>query len=92
MISGRASAEDTRAFSARSAAAPGHFRDARGLTLSSLGLGTYLGAEDAATDRGYEECVGIALASGVNVFDSAINYRGQRSERAIGRTVAAAVA
>ena len=52
MISGRASAEDTRAFSGRSAAAPGHFRDARGLTLSSIGLGTYLGAEDAATDRG----------------------------------------
>jgi aryl-alcohol dehydrogenase-like predicted oxidoreductase len=72
--------------------APGHFRQAAGLSLSSIGLGTYLGNEDTATDRGYEESVAIALRSGVNVLDSAINYRGQRSERAIGRAVAAAVA
>jgi len=92
VIAGRATDEATRAFAGRSPAAPGHFRPAAGVTLSSLGLGTYLGAEDGATDRGYEECVGIALSSGVNVFDSAINYRGQRSERAIGRALAAAFA
>jgi aryl-alcohol dehydrogenase-like predicted oxidoreductase len=60
--------------------------------LSSLGLGTYLGAETPEVDRGYEACVAQALASGVNVFDSAINYRGQRSERAIGRALGAAFA
>jgi aryl-alcohol dehydrogenase-like predicted oxidoreductase len=92
VIAGRATPEGTGAFAARSPAAPAHFRTAGELTLSSLGLGTYLGGEDDATDRGYEECVGIALASGVNVFDSAINYRGQRSERAIGRALAAAFA
>jgi aryl-alcohol dehydrogenase-like predicted oxidoreductase len=63
-----------------------------GLSLSSLGLGTYLGPEDAATDAGYEGAVAIALAHGVNVFDSAINYRGQKSERAIGRALASAFA
>ena len=63
-----------------------------GLSLSSLGLGTYLGPEDAATDAGYEESIRIALAHGVDVFDSAINYRGQKSERAIGRALAAAFA
>ena len=95
MIAGRATEEGTRAFAARSVAsvaAPGNFRQAAGLTLSSLGLGTYLGSEDASTDLGYQECVGIALASGINVFDSAINYRGQRSERAIGRALADAFA
>jgi len=61
-----------------------------GLSLSSLGLGTYLGAEDAKTDAGYEASVRVALGTGVNVFDSAINYRGQRSERAIGRALAGA--
>jgi aryl-alcohol dehydrogenase-like predicted oxidoreductase len=90
MIAGRASAEGTRRFEERSQAAPGHFREAAGLRLSSLGLGTYLGAEDEATDRGYETCVLAGLASGINVFDSAINYRGQRSERAIGRALGAA--
>jgi aryl-alcohol dehydrogenase-like predicted oxidoreductase len=91
VITGRATLEGTRQFAARSAAAPGHFREAMGLSLSSLGLGTYLGEEDEATDRGYEACVAAALAAGVNVFDSAINYRGQKSERAVGRALAAAI-
>jgi aryl-alcohol dehydrogenase-like predicted oxidoreductase len=63
-----------------------------GLRLSSLGLGTYLGPENAATDSGYEASIAVALESGVNVFDTAINYRGQKSERAIGRALARAFA
>jgi aryl-alcohol dehydrogenase-like predicted oxidoreductase len=63
-----------------------------GLSLSSIGLGTYLGGADAATDAGYEASIAVALASGVNVFDTAINYRGQKSERAIGRALAKAFA
>jgi aryl-alcohol dehydrogenase-like predicted oxidoreductase len=92
VISGKATREGTKRFAERSAAAEGHFREAMGLSLSSLGLGTYLGEEDDATDRGYEASVAAALAEGVNVFDSAINYRGQKSERAIGRALAAALA
>jgi aryl-alcohol dehydrogenase-like predicted oxidoreductase len=92
VIPGQATVGGTRRFEARSAAAPGHFREAAEVSLSSIGLGTYLGDEDAATDRGYEQCVLAALSSGVNVFDSAINYRGQRSERAIGRALGAAFA
>lgn len=92
MIPGRATLEGTRRFADRSSAAAGHFREASGLLLSSIGLGTYLGQEDEATDRGYEECVREALGCAVNVFDSAINYRGQRSERAIGRALAACFA
>lgn len=49
-----------------------------------MGLGTYLGGDDEATDRAYEQAVARALALGLNVLDSAVNYRGQRSERAIG--------
>ena len=90
MISGRATLEGTRRFAARSGAASGHFRDGVGVSLSSLGLGTYLGEEDAATDAGYEASVAAGLAAGINVFDTAINYRGQKSERAIGRALASA--
>ncbi|MEP6992921.1 MAG: aldo/keto reductase [Acidobacteriota bacterium] len=93
MKAGRATAEGTSRFAARSNAAPGHFHDAwGGLSLSSIGLGTYLGDEDEATDAGYEACVAAGLAAGINVFDTAINYRGQRSERAIGRALARAFA
>lgn len=62
------------------------------LRLSSLGIGTYLGESDDADDARYERAVGIAIASGVNVLDTAINYRCQRSERTVGRAVAAAIA
>jgi aryl-alcohol dehydrogenase-like predicted oxidoreductase len=91
LIAGRATPAGTARFAERSSAVTEHFRPAMGLRLSSIGLGTYLGDEDAATDRGFEESVAAALSRGVNVFDSAINYRGQRSERAIGRALARAV-
>ena len=88
MIKGKATLEGTRRFVERSKAAPGHFREAAGVSVSSIGLGTYLGNEDGATDRGYESCAAYALSVGINVLDSAINYRGQKSERAIGRALA----
>lgn len=91
MISGRATLEGTRRFAHRSGAAEGHFRPAAGVLLSSIGLGTYLGSEDRATDEGYEASIAVALRSGINVLDSAINYRGQKSERAIGRALAQAI-
>lgn len=59
-----------------------------GLVLSSVGLGTYLGANDSVTDRIYEAAVRRAFELGCNVLDTAVNYRCQRSERAIGRALA----
>ncbi len=56
--------------------------------LSSIGLGTYLGAWDEETDRAYREALVRALALGCNVVDTAINYRFQRSKRVIGETLA----
>jgi aryl-alcohol dehydrogenase-like predicted oxidoreductase len=58
-----------------------------GLALSSVGIGTYLGDDSDADDAAYTEAVRHAIASGVNVVDSAINYRCQRSERAIGKAL-----
>jgi aryl-alcohol dehydrogenase-like predicted oxidoreductase len=62
------------------------------LWLSSIGLGTYLGEPDDAADVAYMEAIGTALRSGINVLDTAINYRHQRSERNIGTALPAAVA
>lgn len=61
-----------------------HYRAAAGLTVASIGLGTYLGDPDDATDMLYAEAVTEAVRLGCNVVDTAINYRFQRSERAIG--------
>lgn len=54
-----------------------------GATLSSVGLGTYLGDATDEVDLAMEEAVYYTVSKGVNVIDSAINYRGQRSERAV---------
>ncbi len=91
MIAGRATLDGTRRFAKRSKTAKGHFRPAAAVLVSSIGLGTYLGNEDGRTDEGYEASIAAALSSGINVFDSAINYRGQKSERAIGHALARAI-
>ncbi|MBI1750191.1 MAG: hypothetical protein HY234_15520 [Acidobacteria bacterium] len=64
--------------------AEGHFRERNDLLLSSIGIGTYLGEPNAITDQSYTDAIVAAVSSGVNVIDSAINYRFQRSERSIG--------
>lgn len=68
----------------RGAAADGHFREAQGLVISSLGIGTYLGQPNEATDASYTAAIVAAVESGINLIDTAINYRLQRSERTVG--------
>lgn len=63
-----------------------------GLAVSSIGIGTYLGECDDADDAKYTETVRAALSSGINVIDSAINYRCQRSERTVGMVLREAIA
>ena len=93
-IAGLATAEATGRFRDRSVAdrhlPPEHFRTAPGgVVVASLGLGTYLGAPDGATDLAVEQAAAVAAGSGrVNVLDTAINYRLQRAERSIGRAIA----
>lgn len=65
-------------------AADGYFRDAQRMFLSSLGIGTYLGQPDEKNDAAYAAALVAAVESGINVIDSAINYRFQRSERSVG--------
>jgi aryl-alcohol dehydrogenase-like predicted oxidoreductase len=54
------------------------------MELSSLGLGTYLGPATDAADAAYTAAARAFFAAGGNVFDTAANYRGGRSERALG--------
>jgi aryl-alcohol dehydrogenase-like predicted oxidoreductase len=57
------------------------------VVASSIGLGTYLGDCTDADDQLYSSSIRAALERGINLIDSAINYRCQRSERAIGSVV-----
>ncbi len=86
-LAGYATVEGTRRYGDRLVAAgaahAGHFR-----ALSTIGLGTYLGKHDGATDELYQSAIKQAVKAGCNVIDSAINYRCQRSERTIGQALA----
>jgi len=91
MIEGFATPEGTHRYSERFPALlqARHFRSAKvkgleNLEFSSIGLGTYLGEPDDASDQLYIQAIETAVRVGINVFDTAINYRHQRSERNVG--------
>jgi aryl-alcohol dehydrogenase-like predicted oxidoreductase len=65
----------------------GFYRTVFDLKVSTLGIGTYLGSDTDEADHAYTEALLAAAHNGINFFDTAINYRQQRSERAIGAAV-----
>lgn len=81
-----ATAEGTQRYAGKfkEIAAEGHFREAQGFTVSSIGIGTYLGQPNDNTDASYAAALVEAGLAGINLFDTAINYRFQRSERNVG--------
>jgi aryl-alcohol dehydrogenase-like predicted oxidoreductase len=87
VISGFATSEDTAAYRARFPRFVEFFREAQGMTVSSLGIGSYLGRIDDATDHAYEESMRVAVRNGINFIDTSLNYRDQSSERNIGAAI-----
>ena len=92
LIAGCATREGTERYRGRFAAT--HAEDfyrplADVLSVSSIGLGTYLGDCDDFADAAYVSSARTAVTSGINLLDSAINYRCQRSERAVGTALRA---
>lgn len=88
-----ATKDGTKRFVARSSSGAEFRRQLpRDLSVSALGVGTYLGDCTDADDAAYTSAIRAAITAGVNVIDTAINYRCQRSERAVGRAVRDAIA
>ena len=55
--------------------------------LSNIGIGTYLGNPDNQTDELVKNAVKQSILSGVNIIDTAINYRAQKAERSVGKAI-----
>jgi aryl-alcohol dehydrogenase-like predicted oxidoreductase len=91
MIKNRATPEGTAAYARRFPKLEANYRPMLGMAVSSIGIGTYLGEHDAETDTEYEAALRVALLGGINLVDTAVNYRFQRSERCIGRVLKALV-
>lgn len=54
-----------------------------GVSVSTIGVGTYLGDPNDDDDAAYIAAIQEAIRRGINLIDTAINYRCQRSERAL---------
>ena len=87
MISGFATSEGTKRFARNSGVNPDNFNEFENLSLSNVGVGTYLGNADAQTDELVLNAVKQSISSGVNVIDTAINYRSQKAERSVGKAL-----
>jgi aryl-alcohol dehydrogenase-like predicted oxidoreductase len=88
-ITGFATPEGTKRFAKRlgKKANPEFYTEIEGLTLSTLGIGTYLGESDENDDQLLSLALKESILGGINVIDTAANYRDQRSERVIGQVL-----
>ena len=87
VVEGYATAAGTARFRSESGADDLNYVAFDGLTLSNVGMGTYLGEPDRSTDKAVAEALKASVRSGINVIDTAINYRSQKAERAVGAAV-----
>ena len=85
MLTGYATGEGTAGFARRHDGE--NYRRMMNLTLSNVGMGTYLGNPDMETDELVRNAIRRSVGAGINVIDTAINYRAQRAERSVGRAV-----
>jgi aryl-alcohol dehydrogenase-like predicted oxidoreductase len=89
-VTGKATASGTKRFADRFADSfeSDFYRKTQSrLVISSIGMGTYLGECDDREDERYTKALAAGITRGLNVIDTAINYRCQRSERAVGRAL-----
>ena len=88
MISGFATPEGTKNFTAKNDSIPEkNFNTFQDLSLSNVGIGTYLGNPDSDTDNIVKNAVKKSVLAGMNVIDTAINYRAQKAERSVGQAI-----
>ncbi len=88
MITGYATPEGTKKFAERqNQDSHENYKNVCNLTLSNVGIGTYLGNPDTETDNLVEDAIKKSILGGINVIDSAINYRAQKAERSVGNAI-----
>ena len=87
MIEGFATSQGTQQFAENSNVNSNNFKKIHNLTLSNIGMGTYLGNADEQTDQAVKNAIKQSVLNGINVIDTAINYRAQKAERSVGQAI-----
>ncbi|MCA1053761.1 aldo/keto reductase [Rossellomorea aquimaris] len=85
MIKGHANLKGTREYFARNLNI--RTKKTPWFEVSRVALGTHLGEMTEEDSKLYRESLSYAFTNGINFTDTAINYRGMRSERDIGRVI-----
>lgn len=95
-LTGQATTEATQAYQSMFSGrvGKGHFSNFAhpGLKLSSLGVGTYPGVPNIATDSVVASIIYSALTQGINVIDTGAHYRYGHALSAVGAGLRSAVA
>lgn len=89
MIPGYAQVQESGAFLKRKGVMS---RKAGSFSVSPLAIGTHLGEMNRVDSLLYQEAILCAVDRGINMVDTALNYRGMRSERDIGECLTEAAA
>lgn len=84
MIKGFASKENTFGYLSLHQS---NFRETPWFYCSPIALGTHLGEMTEAHSALYQETIRYSLLNGLNFIDTALNYRGMKSERDIGKVL-----
>ncbi len=88
VLPGRLAPDATRAFvQSHPELDQTHWRAFGKARVSSMGLGNWMGDLSPETDAAYVDAAVRAVLGGLNVLDTAINYRHMQSERAVGRAL-----
>ncbi|MCY3854081.1 MAG: aldo/keto reductase [Thaumarchaeota archaeon] len=88
MINGNVTADGTYNYLKKFSHTNTHnFNQCYGLNLSNLGMGTYLGDTTSDTDRLVKMAIKRSVSSGINIIDTAINYRSQKAERVVRKAI-----
>jgi aryl-alcohol dehydrogenase-like predicted oxidoreductase len=90
LLRGHATRDGTERFvGTRGKGSVGFYRPMQDVLASTLGIGASHGAQDQDTDRSYIDAISAALRGGINLIDTSLNYRHQRSELAVGAAIRA---
>ncbi len=89
-IKGRATGEGTQRYKKRQVVKDS-YRQAGDLRICTLGIGTYLGDPDDTTDQLVTNAVLESVRCGINLIDTAINYRFERAEKSVGAALQKAI-
>ena len=86
-IKGFAGLEETKKYFSTRGIDSKHIRNTDWFYTLPMAIGTHLGNFSDEHSRLYEDTITYAVENGVNFIDTAINYRGMRSERDIGKVL-----